>query len=80
MSNQRVIQWVPIRERKPHLPGIYLVTAKTYDGIKEDGRTISTAAHLTPNGFLLEGVIAWAEMPAVWTDEQEKLSFLEVTE
>ena len=69
MSNQRVIEWVPVRERKPHLPGVYLVTARVFTG-----DTLSTAAHFTPNGFLLEGVIAWAEMPAVWIDEEEQLS------
>lgn len=69
MSNQRVIEWVPVRERKPHLPGIYLVTAQVFTG-----DILSTAAHFTPNGFLLDGVIAWAEMPAVWIDEQEQLT------
>ena len=69
MSNQRVIDWIPIRERKPHLPGIYLVTARVFTG-----DILSTAAHFTPNGFLLDDVIAWAEMPAVWIDEQEQLS------
>lgn len=74
MSNQRVIEWVPIRERKPHLPGIYIVTAKTYDGTKETGRTLSTGAYFRQDKFMLDGVLAWAEMPAVWTDEQEQLT------
>lgn len=69
MSNQRVIEWVPVRERKPHLPGIYLVTAQVFTG-----DILSMAAYFTPNGFLLDGVIAWAEMPAVWTDEEEQLT------
>lgn len=68
-SNQRVIEWVPIRERKPHLPGIYLVTAQVFTG-----DILSLVAYFTPNGFLLDGVIAWAEMPAVWIGEQEQLS------
>lgn len=78
MSNQRVIEWVPIRERKPRLPGMYLITVKAYINNKWDGKTVGTSATNWHNnkwlGTIQDDVLAWAKMPAAWTDEEEQLT------
>lgn len=78
MSNQRVIEWVPVREQKPHLPGMYLITVKAYINNKWDGKTVGTSATNWHNnkwlGRIQDDVLAWAKMPAAWTDEEEQLT------